>query len=81
MNRPRELQAVQLNGEAVFVEDEETTRRVGELLDEKYAAFRTSRKTMPGRVQQHYGGGARLVRIEPEGRILSWNNAKLSLSS
>lgn len=76
-----ELQAVQLNGIAVFVEDEDTRRRVAEVLDAKYAAFRTQRKSMPDRVQKNYAGGARLVRIEPAGRILSWNNAKLSLSS
>lgn len=77
----RELQAVQLNGRAQFVEDPDTIQRVGRVLDEKYSAFRTSRKAMPDRVQRNYGSGSRLVRIEPEGRILSWNNAKLALSS
>jgi PPOX class probable F420-dependent enzyme len=76
----RELQAVQLNGRAVFVEDEETLRRVGERLDEKYAGYRTQRKAMPEGTRKHYGSGSRTVQIEPEGRILNWNNARLELA-
>ncbi len=75
----RELQAVQLSGKAVFVDDEASLQRVGELLDAKYSAFRTQRKAMPEGTRKHYSGSSRLVRIEPEGRILNWNNAKLEL--
>ena len=75
----RELKAVQLNGRAVFVEDKETLRRVGEKMDERYAAFRTQRSAMPSKSQKHYGSGSRTIRIEPEGRILTWDNAKLQL--
>ena len=77
----RELQAVHLNGRAEFVEDEELLGRVGDLLDAKYAAFRTARTAMPKASRQHYGGGVRTIRIAPEGRILSWNNAKLPLAT
>ena len=75
----RELQAVHLSGTAHFVEDHDTIDRVGRALDQKYAQFRTARAAMPERTQQAYGSGARLIRIEPQGRILSWNNAKLPL--
>ena len=52
---------------------------MGGLLDEKYAAFRTARSTMPEAAQRNYGRGNRLIRIEPGERTLTWNNAKLPL--
>ena len=78
----RELQAVQLNGTASFVDeaDRETRRRVAADIDRKYASFRTAPKAMPQATKERYDRGTRLIRIEPEGRILSWNNAKLPLS-
>lgn len=75
----RELQAVHLSGTAHFVDDAETIDLVGRLLDEKYAAFRTARSTMPEAAQRNYGRGNRLIRIEPGERTLTWNNAKLPL--
>ena len=75
----RELQAVHLSGTAHFVEDTPAAEAVAGLLDEKYAAFRTVRKTMPEQTQRNYGGASRLIRIDPQRRTLSWNNAKLPL--
>lgn len=75
----RELQAVHLSGTAHFVEDPGTTETVAELLDGKYEAFRTARKTMPEPAQRTYAGASRLIRIDPHRRTLSWNNAKLPL--
>lgn len=76
----RDLEAVQLNGRAVFVDDPALLARIAELSDAKYAAFRTARPAMPERARAHYDAGIRTVRIEPEGRILSWRNAKLPIA-
>lgn len=75
----KELKAVQLTGRAHLVTDEAEVARVDKELDRKYAAYRTERKAMPAATRQHYSGRAVLV-IEPEGRILTWDNAKLRLN-
>lgn len=74
-----ELRAVQVNGRAAFVDAPDTLRMVGERLDAKYAGFRTARSSMPTATKDHYGGGRAVIGITPEGRIVSWDNAKLDL--
>ena len=74
-----ELKAVQLNGRARLVEDSDLLAKVATGLNEKYAAFRTRRSTMPKSAQKHYGGGQAVIEITPDERILSWDNAKLEL--
>lgn len=75
-----ELKAVQLNGRARLVDDPEVVTRVLDGLDEKYAAFRTSRKVMPKRTSQHYSGGRAILEIVPDDRVISWDNTKLGLA-
>ena len=74
----RELKAVQINGRAFFVEDDALRERVEALIDEKYAAFRTDRSTLPAPVAARYAAKRLVVGIEREGRILSWDNARIA---
>ena len=77
----RELAAVHLSGRAVVVDDDAELASVGDALDAKYAPFRTRRQAMPDATRSHYAQSSVLYRIEPEGRVLTWNNAKLELGS
>jgi PPOX class probable F420-dependent enzyme len=74
----KELKAVHLTGRAVLLEPGEETERAGQVMNAKYRAYRTERKTMPDASKKHY---ARFVwiRFDPEGKPLTWNNAKLHL--
>lgn len=76
-----ELKAVQLNGRARIVDDPEQIKRVRELLNEKYAAFRTSRRSMPAKTSQHYSSDQTILEILPDERLLSWDNTKLKLGA
>ena len=72
-----ELEAVQLNGTATFVEDEALETRVAACLEEKYAAFRTSSAALPGKVAATYAAERTVISIVPDARILSWDNARI----
>ena len=48
-------------------------------MDAKYAAFRTDRSKMPSATAQHYQQGSTTVCIEPEGKLLTWDNARLGI--
>ena len=74
--RWRDLRAVHLTGTMEIVEDDATTARIDEALDAKYAAFRTARASMPERTRAHYAGRT-FLRLWPDDRLLSWDNARL----
>jgi nitroimidazol reductase NimA-like FMN-containing flavoprotein (pyridoxamine 5'-phosphate oxidase superfamily) len=73
-----ELKAVHLTGRAEIV-DADAWPEVDRQMDTKYAAFRTARNAMPDATRQHYSMSRGLMRITPEGRLLTWDNAKLGL--
>lgn len=75
-----ELWAVHLTGDAVVVEDPEVVARVDAALDAKYAPFRTPRAAMGDATREHYEVPFVVLRIEPEERIVSWDNARLGLA-
>lgn len=77
----KKLSAVHVTGRARVVEDAATIERVGKLMDAKYAAFRTDRSQMPSATAQHYQQGSTLVCIEPEGKLLTWDNARLGIGN
>jgi len=72
----KELKSVVLTGHAVAIEDEATLDRVGEALDEKYAAFRSAAK--PKAAQAHYATAQTTFRIDPVQAPLTWDNTKLT---
>jgi PPOX class probable F420-dependent enzyme len=71
-----ELQAVHVSGRVEIVADEAVAMSVQRALDEKYQAFRTPSAAMPEQAQQHYAQRT-ILRLHPEGRILSWDNSRL----
>ena len=74
-----ELCAVHLTGRIEVVEAEATMAAIDAALEEKYAAFRTSRDAMPAPTRAHYAGRT-FLRLWPDGRVLSWDNARLELA-
>ena len=75
-DRWAELQAVQITGRARLM-DSPDWEHVDSLLDAKYAGFRTPRSEMPAETREYYDNSRSLLAIEPEGRLLTWDNRKL----
>jgi nitroimidazol reductase NimA-like FMN-containing flavoprotein (pyridoxamine 5'-phosphate oxidase superfamily) len=75
----KKLSAVHVTGRARIVSDPALIERVQKAMDAKYAAFRTDRSKMPGATAQHYQQGSTTVCIEPEGKLLTWDNARLGI--
>jgi len=76
-----ELRAVHLTGRARIVDDEEVIARVRDVLDAKYAAYRTDRSRMPDATREYYSVESELIEIVPDERILTWDNARLGIES
>jgi PPOX class probable F420-dependent enzyme len=76
-----ELKAAHLTGRAEIVGDAEVEKRVAAALEGKYSSFSTPKEQQPEATRAHYGGEWVTVRIVPEGRVLSWDNAKLRLKA
>jgi PPOX class probable F420-dependent enzyme len=77
-SRWAELRAVHLDGVIEIVDDAAMIDTVTSELDAKYAAFRTAAAAMPAATRAHYAGRT-ILRFVPNGRILSWDNARLQL--
>lgn len=71
-----ELRAVHLWGRVEIVADEHQIATIADALDAKYAAYRTARAAMPASAQEHYREHM-ILRLVPDGRILTWDNARL----
>jgi PPOX class probable F420-dependent enzyme len=71
-----ELQAVHLSGRVEIVADENVASQVAQALDDKYREFRTPAAAMPEDAQKHYARRT-ILRLHPEGRILSWDNRRI----
>lgn len=71
-----ELQAVHLSGQVEIVTDDDVVTRVVQALDDKYREFQTPSAAMPENTQKHYARRA-ILRLHPEGRILSWDNRRI----
>ncbi len=74
----KDLKAVHVSGRARILDDAGEIERVQAELDRKYAAFRTQSSAMPDATRSHYSSRA-VLRIEPEGRMLTWDNARIRL--
>lgn len=79
-DRWAELAAVHVPVRAELVDDPGEQEKVARLMSEKYDAYRTSRSRMPDATKAHYGNRGALIRLIPDGRILTWDNAKLRLN-
>jgi len=76
-----ELHAVHLDCHAEVIEpDAELRRRISDAMDTKYAAYRTARAAMPSATREHYSNaGQATIALTPQGKLLTWDNRKLSL--
>lgn len=72
-----ELVGVHLTGTAHLVTDPELREEVMAASTAKYSAFRTSRKKMPDATRSHYEVELAIIEINPDDRILSWENSRL----
>ncbi len=72
-----ELVGVHLTGRAHAVEDPALAERVVAAMDAKYARFRTPRVEMPAATRAHYEVATATFEIQPDERILSWDNSRL----
>ena len=72
-----DLKAVQLNGNASFVEDEALRARIAASLEEKYSAFRTPQAALPEKVSKTYAAQRSVIAIATDARVLSWDNARI----
>lgn len=71
-----ELAAVTVPVVATIVDDEQLAARARAAVDEKYAAFAAPFDRLPDAVKETYAD-MRVVRLDPDGRLSSWNNRAL----
>jgi PPOX class probable F420-dependent enzyme len=71
-----ELRGVHLTGRVELVEDAAATSRIEAAVNLKYAAFRPPAASLPAAAQAYYAQQA-FLRFVPDGRILTWDNARL----
>jgi PPOX class probable F420-dependent enzyme len=74
-----DLRGVHLTGTAQIVSDPALIERVADALHTKYAAFRSDRSAMPERTRSHYEMNHVTIQITADARILTWDNARISL--
>ena len=77
--RWEELVGVHFTGTASIVTDAAVVDRVARLFTEKYGAYRTPREQMPIATRANYESATATIEIIPDERILSWDNARLSM--
>ena len=74
-----ELKAVHFTGTAApAYPDPALLARIEAETARKYDAFRTPAEDLPAATAEHYASTMRWVRFTPDGRVLSWDNAKLT---
>jgi PPOX class probable F420-dependent enzyme len=73
-----DLRAVHLTGRVEFVEDAAATVRIEAAVDAKYAAFRPPADSLPPAAQAYYAKQV-FLRFVPDGRILTWDNARIPM--
>lgn len=73
-----DLRAVHLTGQVEIVEDAAAISRIEAAVNEKYAAFRPPVANLPAATKAYYASQV-FLRFVPDGRILSWDNARLAV--
>jgi nitroimidazol reductase NimA-like FMN-containing flavoprotein (pyridoxamine 5'-phosphate oxidase superfamily) len=72
-----DLIAVGFDGRATIEDDPALVAEAHRRLDEKYAAFEPPLDRVPPPVATYYTSPKRIVAVEPEGRVRTWNNRAL----
>ena len=75
--RWEELVAVVLTARATVVEDDAVRAAVAAAFDAKYRALRPDTATLPEATRRHYGVGTAVLRLDPAGRPITWDNRKI----
>ena len=73
-----ELAAVELPVRAKVIGPGPEADRVVALFDDKYREYRPARSKMPDATNRHYSGQA-VIRLDPAGDLLSWDNSRIRL--
>jgi PPOX class probable F420-dependent enzyme len=74
-----ELRAVHLTGRVEIVEDATSVSRIESAVNDKYAAFRPPVANLPAATQAYYASQV-FLRFVPDGRILTWDNARIAMT-
>jgi Pyridoxamine 5'-phosphate oxidase len=74
----RSLAAVHLSGTVHEETDDAARATIRVALDEKYRGFRVAPEAMPSRARDTYAQSV-VLRLVPDGRLLSWDNRRLRL--
>jgi nitroimidazol reductase NimA-like FMN-containing flavoprotein (pyridoxamine 5'-phosphate oxidase superfamily) len=59
----------------------EEARRALAALNTKYKGFGLPQRQVPEATKKHYGGSNVVIRLDPAGDMITWNNAKIRLSA
>jgi PPOX class probable F420-dependent enzyme len=78
--RWQELRGVHLTGRARIMSEPALIERVREALGEKYAGYAGDRSAMPADTRSHYEVEHLIIEIDPDERILSYDNARIPLT-
>jgi PPOX class probable F420-dependent enzyme len=73
-----ELRGVHLTGRVEVVEDAAAMSQIEASVNKKYAAFRPPVGSLPAAAQAYYAEQA-FLRFVPDGRILTWDNARIPM--
>jgi PPOX class probable F420-dependent enzyme len=73
-----ELRAVHFTGVVQIVEDAVAASRIEAGIAAKYAAFRPAAASLPAAAQAYYANQV-FLRFVPEGRTLTWDNARIAM--
>jgi PPOX class probable F420-dependent enzyme len=73
-----ELRAVHLTGRVEVVKDATATARIEAAVNAKYAAFRPPADSLPAAIQAYYAKQV-FLRFVADGRILTWDNARIAM--
>lgn len=74
------LKAVSFTASATIVHDEMLTSAVSDLLAKKYEAKRADHSVLPGATVRYYEAASLVVKLQPVGRIISWDNSRIRQS-
>lgn len=74
-----ELAAVELPVRAVMVDDADEAAAAAARLAEKYAPYRPAPTRLPDATASHYASGQAVIRLEPAGPLITWDNSRIRL--